>query len=536
MPRLLKKDAIRLAEASIESLALAQVGVSSFHRIDHRENIVRFAPETGLIGTSIEMIMSSILIQAFDKSVVIKTGTRYKTAAEILSDFRNLLRQRPASLGFLTNGIDNKSAHLDQILNLTSRFRIIITSRASAFHNGVGLNFDVISALFQEVSLFISLISKSSNYKPYITHIPRMIVLNKEKSLVIEEIYHQIRQNTSIENQQANIASLFLLLPEIPQNLPQWIDEYESFNIAPKENDIVNLIDSLEQANPITIRRIRGGANTQPVRIDNNNPNAIPVQAQFLRGQFTQFKDQFFADSATANGRLANNQLDLPPTTSVCRCFCIGLTKLSVLNDERTSLTAHEAWPTIAAALRVPSNGITFPVWNIVRKTNDLRQLRAILLRTRQFGNRPFGNNIDNFIQGLNCIINDNNLDKQNQFYSNSFSEYNKLNAKYNQFNLQSAKASYNLSVSHKNLADQFEDGSINLEQLGKSIIDDQDLPIQTRRYWMTKVSEASNELDVLPFLFRIYENKDFAVCKTQIKKCMRALDLVSFGPSIEQN
>ena len=166
MPRLLKKDCIRLVEASIECLALAQLGVSSFHRTDHKVNIVRYAPETGLIGTSIELIMSAVLVQAYDKKVILKDATRYKTATEILHSFRKLLRDRPANISFITNGINDGEAHLDHLVNLTIRFQVVVTSRANALHNGVGLNFDVLSALFQEVSTFIDLISQSSNFRP----------------------------------------------------------------------------------------------------------------------------------------------------------------------------------------------------------------------------------------------------------------------------------------------------------------------------------------------------------------------------------
>ena len=186
MPRLLKKDCIRLAEASIECLALAQLGVSSFHRIDHKVNIVRYAPETGLIGSSIELIMSAVLIQAYDKKVILKDETRYKTATEILHDFRKLLSDRPANISFITNGIEDGEAHLDNLLKLTKRFQVVITSRANALHNGFGLNFDVLSVLFQEVSYFIDLISQSSNFHPYIQNIPKLIVLSKEKQLLID--------------------------------------------------------------------------------------------------------------------------------------------------------------------------------------------------------------------------------------------------------------------------------------------------------------------------------------------------------------
>lgn len=534
MPRLLKKDAIRLAEASIESLALAQLGVSSFHRLNHKVNIVRYAPETGLIGSSIELIMSSVLVQAFDKRAVLKDDTRYKTATEILHDFRKLLRNRPANITFLTQGVRDKEEHLNKILNLTSRFQVVITSRASAFHNGVGLNFDVLSVLFQEVSEFISLIAYSNNYKPYIQDVPKLIVLKKEKQLLIDEIFEKVKEDNDIESQKTNIASLFILLPEVPRNLPEWLEDFSSFNIAPKRNDIVNLINALEQANPVQLNRARRGLDALPVRIDNNNPSAIPIQPQFLRGQFQQFRDQFFGDAATANGRLENNYLDLPPTISVCRCFAVGLKDLSVVNDDTPLLTAHDAWPTIASALKVPGNGITFPIWNIVRKTSDLGQLSALLRRAAEMGNDPFRRNIDMALRGIDAIRNDQTLPADQRFYESSLSFYSSAKRKFEGFTLQSATRNYNLQDSYADKIEQFESGEISLSELGYIIYNDEDLDIQCKKYWVNKIAEATTELDSMPFLFEVYENRDFSNCKTHIKKTFRAIDLVTFGPRFE--
>lgn len=531
MPRLLKKDCIRLAEASIEALALAQLGVSSFHRTDHKVNIVRYAPETGLIGCSIELIMSAVLVQAFDKKVILKDDNRYKTATEILKDFRRLLRERPANTSFLTSGVDDGEAHLDHLLNLTSRFQIVITSRANAFHNGVGLNFDVLSVLFQEVSAFIGLISKSTNFRPYTQKIPKLIVLTKEKQLLIDEIFKKVREETDIESQKTNIASLFILLPEVPNNLPKWLEDFTSFNISPRRNDIVNLINALEQANPVQLRRVRTGLDAIPVRIENDNPEAIPIQPQFLRGQFQQFRDQFFADAATANGRLENGHLDLPPKISVCRCFGIGLKELSVLDEAKPSLTAHDAWPIIAAALNVPSNGITFPFWNIVRKTNDLGQLVAQLNRAAKLSNRPLQRNIKQAIYGINCVRTGEAISKDRNFYTSILSQYRGIVSKFERFGLSSPSKQYYLATIYKEQLGLFEQGELSISELGEMIRKDEQLEERCRRYWLTKIAEACSELDSMPFLFEVYNDEVYKVCKTQIKKTFRAIDLVTFGP-----
>ncbi|MBK7475021.1 MAG: hypothetical protein IPI11_02990 [Haliscomenobacter sp.] len=153
----------------------------------------------------------------------------------------------------------------------------------------VGLNFDVLSVLFQEVSAFIGLIAESSSFKPYIIEIPKLIVLTKEKQLLIDEIFQKVIQDSDIESQKSNIASLFILLPEVPQNLPKWLEDFSAFNIAPKRNDIVNLINSLEQANPVQLRRVRGGLNALPVRIENDNPKLFRSNLNFYEDSFNSF-------------------------------------------------------------------------------------------------------------------------------------------------------------------------------------------------------------------------------------------------------
>uniref|UniRef100_UPI004048591B hypothetical protein n=1 Tax=Roseivirga sp. TaxID=1964215 RepID=UPI004048591B len=55
MPRLLKNDTVRLIEGSIEALGLAQVGICTFRRDELKIPDVRYSPEIGLIGSSIEM-------------------------------------------------------------------------------------------------------------------------------------------------------------------------------------------------------------------------------------------------------------------------------------------------------------------------------------------------------------------------------------------------------------------------------------------------------------------------------------------------
>lgn len=58
MPRLLKKDAIRLLEASVESLNLALVGLGLPQRVTLKEVSAQYSGAIGLIGASVELAMA----------------------------------------------------------------------------------------------------------------------------------------------------------------------------------------------------------------------------------------------------------------------------------------------------------------------------------------------------------------------------------------------------------------------------------------------------------------------------------------------
>jgi hypothetical protein len=237
MPRLLKNDTIRLIEASIETLGLAQFGICTFRRDQLKIEQVRYSAEIGLIGCSIELIMSSVLIQALGKKSIYRDyeSGKYKTASEILAEFRALLKQSSANILFLINGVPNPQEHINKLLDLTNRFQLIITSRANGLHNGYGLKYELVASLFQSVSSFFELISQSNNIKAYLTKIPNLVGIKIDNSVLIDDLYNQIQDSKNTQEQKSLISSLFLILPEIPKKMPEWIEKFESIKIAPKK-------------------------------------------------------------------------------------------------------------------------------------------------------------------------------------------------------------------------------------------------------------------------------------------------------------
>lgn len=536
MPKLLKRDSIRLIESSIECLALAQLGICSFHRTNQKQEIVRYSPETGLVGSSIELAMSSVLVQAFDRKVVMKTKERFKTASEILQDFRSLLRQNSANLVFLKNGVDKPEEHINKLLELTSRFKVLIIARANALHSGIGLNYDVIASIFQEVSMFIRLLAKSINYKPYIPEVPKLITISKEKNILIEELFENVETETTIENQKTNIASLFLLLPEVPNELPEWVSKFENFNIAPKEKDIVYLTKALRNANPVELKRTKKATGTTLVtRIDKTDPNAIPIKPHYLKSEFTEFKDSFYADIANANGRLKKKQLDLPPDISVMRTFAFGLKELSLLEEGQEYLTAHQTWPTISRALKVNSTGINFPLWFIVRKTSDLGQLIGILRDSKKISNDSYKNNVDDVIIGIKAIKDERKITTARPYYSKIMRNYASIQTL--QKNIKFKSSNYDLESYYPGMEELFTEDELSVEDIIKILLEDGAIDsLEERKYWLNKFAGTVLDLETMPLLYEIYENPDYNTNKTQIKKNMTVTDFITFGPTIKND
>lgn len=537
MPRLLKNDTVRLLEASIESLGLAQFGICTFRRDQLKIEQVRFSPEVGLIGSAIELAMSSILIQALGKNAIYRDfkNAKYKTASEILSDFRSVLKQSSSNILFLTNGISNPVGHINEILELTNRFQLIITSRANGLHNGYGLKYELVASLFQSVTSFLRLLSKSSNLKPYLTSIPELVGIQIDKNILIDDLSSKLKMSKNLSEQKAILSSLFLILPEVPKNLPEWISKFESLKIAPKKTDVVYLIDALEKANPVILKKVNEGGNPINVTIVGRDvADAIPISAQFLKSEYTQIKDQFYADIANANGRINSNQLDLPPKSSIYNAFAFGFEDLQILAPGE-EFTAHQTWPFIVEAINVAKNNTPAPYWFLIRKTKDYGQLKSILKKASKLGNSSLKKNITIVLGGIEAIESDNFIESNSVFVQKIIveteqlsNELEKLEAVFKKNGLNGLSNEY-----EEDLTNLFSESITNSELMGK-IIEDPLISLDSKKYWIAKLTKIMPEEIDLPILAKTLEDSRFSNCHTNIRKIFRAMDFSSFGPKIK--
>lgn len=537
MPRLLKNDTVRLLESSIESLGLAQIGICTFRRDQLKIEQVRYSAEVGLIGSSVELAMSSVLIQALGKKAIYRDykNGKYKTASEILSDFRSLLKQSSSNILFLTNGLRNSEDHINKILDLTNRFQLIVTSRANGLHNGYGLKYELVASLFQSVTNFFKLLSESNNFKPYLQSVPELVGIQIDKKVLIDDLRGKLQDAKNPLEQKALLSSLFLILPEVPQDLPEWVSKFESLKLAPKKTDIVYLIDALEKANPVTLKKVNDEGNQLNVNIVGRDvENAIPIAAQFLKSEFVHLKDQFYADIATANGRLKTEQLDLPPKTSIYNAFAIGLEDLNIL-EPTDKFNAHQTWPFIVEAVNVAKNNTPAPYWFLIRRTNDFGQLKSCLKKASRLGNSSLKRNITIVLGGIEAIEGDNSIESNSVFVQQIIEETEQLNNGLEKLEGVFNKNGLNgLSEHYKeDLSNLFHE-NISISELVSKIIADDSIELKPKKYWLAKFTTFMPEDDDLPTLASILSNSDYSNCHTNIRKVFRAMDFASNGPKIK--
>jgi hypothetical protein len=537
MPRLLKNDTVRLLESSIESLGLAQIGICTFRRDQLKIEQVRYSAEVGLIGSSVELAMSSVIIQAQGKKAIYRDykNGRYKTASEILSDFRSLLKQSSSNILFLTNGLPNSETHINKILNLTSRFQLIITSRANGLHNGYGLKYELVASLFQSVTHFFNLLSQSNNFKPYLQSIPELVGIQIDKKVLIDDLQSKLQVTKNPLEQKALLSSLFLILPEVPRDLPDWVSKFESLKLAPKKTDIVYLIDALEKANPVTLKKVSDGGDQLNVTIVGRDvEGAIPISAQFLKSEFIHLKDQFYADIATANGRLKTKQLDLPPKTSIYNAFAFGLEDLNIL-EPTDDFNAHQTWPFIVEAVNVAKSNTPAPYWFLIRRTDDFGQLKSCLKKASKFGNSSLKKNIIIVLGGIEAIETDNSIESNSVFVQQIIEEteqlrngLDKLEGVFEKNGLNGLSKNYEADL--QNLFGE----NISISELIGKILEDGSILLKSKKYWLAKLSSIMPETYDLPALASILNDSDYSNCHTNIRKVFRSMDFASHGPKIK--
>lgn len=390
MPRYLKTDAISLVEAAINSYTLALYGLAIPQAKEKSNRESRYAPVIGLLGASIELLVKACLVQAKGPSVLftnddINAGI-YKFGSDALEEFRVGIRDNETGFHFLWRSPESITKQQGDLLNLLSKFKLLQRLRANGLHAGKGCSKDVTLATANDVYDFIKLLALSKKLGAYLKAIPAPDTTVIDREAIIEDLTRRCNAANSLSEKVDCLSAMYLVLPFVPETQPEWLTDFGKAKIAPpQEGDINYLVRTLNTAHSIYLMKARGGREGVPVRIDNSNPDALPISVQYLKRELKTIPDKFYNDNLAANTRLEQeNRLDLPIEDFIVDLYALGIEKSNIIRPEEM-LTAQQTWAYVSSANQTSGN--PRPYWFFIRRCNELDRLKAMLQKASSFGN-----------------------------------------------------------------------------------------------------------------------------------------------------
>ncbi|MGE3538644.1 MAG: hypothetical protein AB7N91_14600 [Candidatus Tectimicrobiota bacterium] len=530
MPLYLRHDAIRLLEASVESLHVALSSLGATRRSSPRESSSLYAPEIGLIGAAAEMAMSACLVQASGQSSLVRSSGQYKSFPQILSEFRTLVRNATPSSDFLVHDVGDANAHRQDLLTRVQAFSRLGIVRAGGLHAGRGLVLEASVLQGNEVANFLEALAKSGKMRPYLLSIPRCQFFDKDRTIIVEDLTRRLRECSGSER-DVLLASVFLVLPDVPDDEPEWLSALDRVSIAPRDRDVTYLLNVLGDALPATLRRTTKSGPGIAVVVRPQDPDALPIAPQYLRRSFQERRDQLFADIANANGRLDSGTLDLPPPEAVREIFALGLESAGLL-EEGHEVTAHESWPFIATSLNM--SGTLGPYWFMIRNTGDLPQLRAQLQRVAKAGGASLDRKLKECQYGIQCVLDGKEIKDDDQYFKAIVQEIRQ--AERLRANLQSNYSRHDgqgKALPH-DLISYLEDviGGSPVGPLLEALLESH-AGTEGKAYWCRILSEVAMDVDDVPALIKVFETDDCRGAHTAARKAVRRIDFRLYGPSI---
>jgi hypothetical protein len=523
-----------LIEAAIEHYALAVIALGMPRRHELREEAASFAPAIGLLGSSAEDAMAACLVHVYGSAVAYSRDDRFKTAAEILHDFRELLRNPPARAQLFAEGVGNPDKHFAEILSAAVGFPLLITMRAGGLHNGFGPSYEVGISQAHKVYEFLALLGKSQKIRTYFSTLRPPPRPSETYQVLIPDLLKRVRESRGLAGKAQALASLYLVLPNIPERAPDWLTALRRLVAVPTEADLALLLDVAQQALPADLLRVgRADGQAVSVVVRPDDPDAMPIAPQNLRRTFTQMRDQLLADIGNANGRLDQGQLDLPPRETVLQIFAGFGPKQGILRPGH-KLTAHEAWSFVAASLN--SNGTPGPYWFIVQECDDVGQLLAQVERA---ANLPKGKviakRLPELTLGIKAMLNNSELPVKSSI-SKAFLELEAA-AESCREKLANAKESpsYTPAVDdwYVHVRAIVEDNDHVGPALELLLGDTSQNSLTARQYWARRLCEAATDPDDVAVLAAVAQEASLSPAHTAAKKALRLLDFHSYGPRI---
>lgn len=459
--------------------------------------------------------------------------TQFKSAREVLQEVRALLLAPPPRASFLTFGIPDAAAHRQELYGATEGFTLIIGERAAGLHAGQGPSRAVAMVQAQKVLAFYNLLAKSSRVRPYLERVPRSPEASLDADVIVDELARRFREAETLGDRSAALRSLFLVLPEVPAVAPEWLDAFDRSAVAPTNDDINLLLQTLERAAPVRFHRLNAGGDGLRVAVRPQDANALPIAPHHLRRAIGDLLGQFDAYVGTANGRLNDGHLDVPPESFLLDLWVLGPTQLArELNRER--LTAHEAWPFIMAALSSPR--INRPYWFLVSMVDDLGQLIAQLRRAFAVGG---GGHLRQ--QEAPTLVSIEAM-RNRQVLAPDFPTVTAVRVAYSEASARRDALAAAVERSRGTARDAGTDAEALLRRVsegelaaGQAFDAVMGLPNQeAKRYWARLLAESASDPEDRSMLVRIHRDVDLVPAQSAARKAMKLIDAVSYGPQVE--
>jgi hypothetical protein len=316
MPRLLKSETARRLRAGQRSLSTAFSLLSTPKSVSHEPDKSDGAIELGLVGIGAELAISACLYEILGPGAIIRKDTGfYITAGEALAKFRSTLSSGIPRLSLLTQGMASAVGHLKALDHACAGFKVLFTSRAAAVHAGQGASHDVVFCVGKDVAHFFELLANSPKWKPYLKDAPAVPALPKERTIIAQELAAAVKGKDK-SAVGAALANIFLVLPDLSEDAPEWLSALERVHVNAKPNDISVLLKSLESATVGDLMKVGKGASGIATKIEQDNPNAVPIYIAGMK-KFENASDSWNAYVGTANAEIDQGVLSLPPIAAV---------------------------------------------------------------------------------------------------------------------------------------------------------------------------------------------------------------------------
>jgi hypothetical protein len=533
VPTYLRRESIRLLEGSLQCLHLGVVGLGHPRVSASRDTASEYCAEIGLVGAAAEMAVSACYVQLVGPQVLVTESGVFKAASQILDEFLGALANPSSRVDVMTRGVADPDAQLAAINSACRKFRLLATMRAGGLHAARAPSRDVCVSVAKDVSSFLHLLAGSTRLRPYLSRISSPPDYVSEPSALVTEVQKRVDRSQTVQDKGKQALELFLVLPEVPKGMPDWLGAFERVSVAPRETDVTFLLKTLENAIPVSFRKSKQGASQIAVVVDPTNPNAIPIAPHYLRTEFTKTPDRFYADVANANGRLTDGVLDLPPDSFVKEIFAVGFEPSGILSGGQ-QLTAHQAWPFIVSSLAM--QGTPGPMWFLVRRTSDLPQLIAQIDRAAQVV-RPFvKKRVSAIIPGLVAIRDGRKVPRTGLW--KELTDYGDSVERHREGLSKRVSASESAG---KRLPPALEAAVVALESssaaVGPVLIALADkkagLGVDALAYWSRILSEAAGDLEDASGLLAVLRNPGCMSGHSAAKKAFRYIDFMNYGPQL---